>query len=85
MPIGIPTACLYNLLPYCIKRSPTKKSAHQMHFDKTVYDIFGFLEVKIIWGKSYSSNNAYCLQFEFFCTYFNIYTAGLSHRFYCMV
>ena len=40
MPIEIPTTCLYNLEPYRIKWCPTKRSAHHIHFDKTVHDIF---------------------------------------------
>ena len=48
MPIGIPTACLYNLVPNQIKCCPTKRSAHHIYFGKTVFKLFflGFSEVK---------------------------------------
>ena len=42
MPIGIPTNCLYNLVPNRIKYCPTKRSEHHIHFDKTMHDILGF-------------------------------------------
>ena len=32
--------CLYNLVPNRIKYCPTKRSAHHIHFDKTMHDMF---------------------------------------------
>ena len=47
MPIGIPITCLYNFVPNRIKMLSNKRSAHHIHFDKTMHDIFlGISEVK---------------------------------------
>ena len=40
VPIGIPITCQNNLVPNRIKMLSTKKSAHHIHFDKTMRDIF---------------------------------------------
>ena len=44
MQMGIPTACLYNLVSMEKKSCPTKGSAHHIHFDKTMHDIFRFIQ-----------------------------------------
>ena len=47
MPEGIPTTCLYSLVPNRIKKCcPTKRSAHHIHFNMTMHDIFlGFSDM----------------------------------------
>ena len=41
MTLGIPTTCLYNLVPNHIKNIvQQKKSVPHLHFNKTMHDIF---------------------------------------------
>ena len=65
MPTGIPTTCLYSLVPNRIK-CPTKTSAHHIHFDKTIHDIFlGFSEVKCISVITCKARRAFSLEGSF--------------------
>ena len=39
VPIGIPTTCLYNLVPNRMNMLSNKRSAHHIQFDKTMHGI----------------------------------------------
>ena len=65
MPIGIPTTCKYNFVPKRIKCCLTKRSAHHIHFDITMHDIFRFSEVKMIYVITCKVRRAFSLEGSF--------------------